>query len=71
MNSLSHRQLLILVSNITLPPLGPHNKKATRRSGGLMQIQDATPEEAVSIFRQVNGDAAKKVSPNVRYQVVK
>ena len=36
-----------------------------------MQIQDATPEEAVSIFRQVNGDAAKKASPNVRYQVVK
>ena len=36
-----------------------------------MQIQDASPEEAVSIFRQVNGDAAKKASPNVRYQVVK
>ena len=70
-NSLSHRQLLISVSNLLSPPIYQHNEKATRRSEKLMQIQDATPEEAVNIFRQVNGDAAKKVSPNVRYQVVK
>ena len=70
-HSLSHRQLPISVSNLLSPPLYPHNKKVTRRSVKLMQIPDASPEEAVSIFRQVNGDAAKKASPNVRYQVVK
>ena len=35
-----------------------------------MQIPDSTPEEAVSTFRLVNGDAVK-VSPDLRYQVVK
>ena len=36
----------------------------------LIQAQDTTPEEAISAFQQVNGDAAT-LSPNLRYQVVK
>ena len=65
-NSLSHLQSLISVSSLFAAT-------STGQAGyeKLTQIQDTTPEHAVAISKEVNGDAAKEVSPNLRFQVVK
>lgn len=67
-SSLSHRRSLISVSNLLIDELAWQKAYVAVRPD---VNEDTTAEDAVATFRQVNGNAAKKASPNLRYQIVK